>query len=117
MEDCGYPTAFGDYCNVLEIPVYPTALYELGICLLIFAFLWIIRHRVVAHGLMFAFYLIFSSLERFLLEFIRINEKYTYLGINLSQSQFIAIILMVIGVGLTVYLLLEQRRIQQSTSE
>lgn len=119
MEDCGYPEAFGGYCNVLAVPVYPTALYELGICLLIFAFMWVVRHRVVAHGLIFSLYLIFSSLERFLLEFIRINEKYTYFGATLSQSQFIAIVLMVIGVILLAFMLREQRQIlrQASNSE
>lgn len=110
LEDCFYPAEFGNYCNYLAEPVFPTPIYELIICLLIFCILWVIRHRVKFHGIVFSVYLIFTGLERFLLEMIRVNDDYTIAGFSLSQAQYIAIILFCIGIALTAFFVHKQRK-------
>lgn len=113
MEDCFYPDAFGNYCHILKEPVFPTPIYELIICLIIFAILWSIRHRVKVHGIVFSVYLIFTGLERFLLEMIRINDDYSIAGLSLSQAQYIAMVLFAIGIVLTAVLWNKQRKMPE----
>ena len=76
-----------------QIPVHPTPVYETLACLAIFAFLWIIRKRPMAAGMMFGLYLILAGLERFLVEFIRLNPEYG----TFSQAQWISIGMIVLG--------------------
>ena len=111
MDECYYPDHFGDYCHILKEPVFPTPIYELIICLIIFAVLWKIRHRVKVHGIVFSVYLICTGLERFLLEMIRVNDDYTIAGLTLSQAQYIAIVLFTIGLILTIVLVQKQRKL------
>ena len=112
MDECYYPDNFGDYCHILQEPVFPTPIFELIICLIIFTILWIIRHKVTYHGIVFTVYLILTGLERFLLEMIRVNDDYSVAGLSLSQAQYIAIGLFVIGVILTIVLVGKQRKMQ-----
>lgn len=85
------PGCTGNYCTELPFPVYPTSFYEAVICLLLFAALWTLRSRISRPGLLFAIFAILNGLERFTIEFIRINPKYT-IGIwELSQAQILAI--------------------------
>lgn len=110
LEDCYYPDSFGDYCQILKEPVFPTPIYELIICLIIFAVLWIIRHKVTLHGIVFTVYLILTGMERFLLEMIRVNDDYSVAGVSLSQAQYIALALFLIGIVTTAILIVKQRK-------
>lgn len=93
MADC-----VGQYCNHLLEPVYPTSVYETIMAFTIGAILWSLRKRVTAWpGLLFAIYLMFNGLERFLIEGIRVNDHHQVLG-GFTQAEFIALIL--IGIGL-----------------
>jgi len=112
LEDCYYPDAFGDYCTILKEPVFPTPIYELIICIIIFVVLWAIRHKVTYHGIVFTVYLILTGMERFLLEMIRVNEDYSVAGLSLSQAQYIALALFVIGVIMTIVLVNKQRKME-----
>lgn len=94
MENCLY----NDYCYQLANPVFPTPIYETLACLLIFSYLWIKRKKITQVGKLFFIYLIFSSTERFLIEFIRINDSYSLLGFHLSQAQIIAFAALLIGI-------------------
>src|SRR4030067_1738542 len=53
-------------------PLHPTSVYEFLICVLIFAILWKLRKKDWIDGKLFMFYLIFISIERFSIEFIRL---------------------------------------------
>lgn len=110
MDNCYYPDSFGDHCHVLSSGVFPTPIYELIICLIIFAILWRIRHKVKVHGIVFTTYLIFTGLERFLLEMIRVNKDHSFGGFSLSQAQYIAMVLFAIGIVTTAVLVVKQRR-------
>ena len=54
--------------------------------------------------MLFCIYLILNGLERFLIEMIRVTEKYTIMGFNLTQAQLIGIIISVVGVIGVIYL-------------
>ena len=89
------------YCKILEQPVFPTSLYEASICFILFLFILLAKKlSFKATGVIFSFYLILSSIERFAIEFIRVNTKHNFSGLWLSQAQFISLILIALGFGL-----------------
>lgn len=85
------PGCIGNYCTQLILPVYPTSLYESIICFLLFALLWFMRRRIFTPGILFCWFAILNGTERFLMEFIKINPRYTLFGLSLSQAQWIAL--------------------------
>jgi len=86
----------GKFCHQLKVPVYPTSFYESVICILLFFFLWSIRDKIKAPGIMFGIYLILAGVERFFIELIRVNTKYKIGGLEFTQAEMISV-LMVIG--------------------
>jgi phosphatidylglycerol---prolipoprotein diacylglyceryl transferase len=85
------------YCTQLIPAVFPTPMYETMMCMVVLAILWSLRKRIKMNGMIFFIYLILNGLERFIIETIRVNPRYSVLGTALSQAQIIAIGLMVIG--------------------
>jgi len=95
------------YCNKLEQPVYPTPVYEFWMAISIGAILWALRKRIKIPGLLFFLYVFLNGFERFWIEKIRVNRRADILGISTTQAEFIAILLML--VGLVAMLILWQR--------
>ena len=95
IKDC-----VGQYCNQLPMPVYPTALYEVIACLLLFCVLWFLRTRIKVAGRLAALYLMFNGIERFSIEQIRVNTKYVDLPFQPTQAEIIALVLFLGGVFL-----------------
>lgn len=93
----------GKYCNELAQPVYPTPIYEVVLAFIIFLILWNIRKQIKLPGMMFGIYLIFNGLERFFIELIRVNSKYTVAGIPFTQAELISSILFISGCILVGY--------------
>ena len=93
----------GKYCNELAQPVYPTPIYEVMLAFIIFLILWNIRKKINMPGMMFGIYLIFNGLERFFIELIRVNSKYTVAGIPFTQAELISSILFISGCILVGY--------------
>ena len=91
------------YCTHLPIPVFPTSLYEILMCLVLFGILWMLRKRIKVPGLLFGIYLIFNGLERFLIERIRVNVKMHFLGIEMTQAQLISFAIILAGVTMIIY--------------
>lgn len=89
----------GRYCSELPHPVYPTPIYEILICLMLFAGLWAIRKKITTPGILFSIYLIVNGLERFFIEKIRINTRMTVFGITSTQAELIAMSLILLGVA------------------
>lgn len=77
----------------VDIPVHPTPVYETLAALAIFAFLWAIRKRPMAAGMLFSIYLTLAGVERLLVEFLRLNPEYG----TLSQAQWISIGMILLG--------------------
>ncbi len=87
-----------EYCTQLVEAVHPTSIYEMLMAFTIGALLWALRKRLTnIPGLLFCLYLFFNGVERFFIEFARINDRYSVLGIELSQAQIIAICFMLAG--------------------
>ena len=98
------PGCVGQYCAQLPEGVYPTPLYEIIACLLLFVFLWSIRKRITTPGVLTAIYLIVNGVERFLVELIRVNTRYSFLGIQPTQAELISSGLILSGVILLIVL-------------
>jgi len=93
----------GKFCHILPQPVFPTSFYESTVCILLFLFLWSIRKYIKTPGIMFGIYLILNAIERFLIEFIRVNTRYHIGNISFPQAQLIAIFLFIGGIALIVH--------------
>jgi phosphatidylglycerol:prolipoprotein diacylglycerol transferase len=92
------PGCIGKFCHVLPAPVWPTSFYECVTCILLFLFLWSIRDRIKTPGVFFGIYLILNGIERFLIEFIRVNTRYHIGNFSFPQAQLIAVCLFIAGV-------------------
>lgn len=92
----------GQYCAQLPQGVYPTPLYEIIACLLLFAFLWGIRKKISTPGVLAGIYLIVNGIERFLVELIRVNTKYNFGSFHPTQAELIATGLVISGIILII---------------
>lgn len=88
----------GKYCRALPQPVFPTPFYEIVTCLLLFLFLWLIRKKIEAPGVLFCIYLILNGIERFLVETIRVNTTYSIFGLHPTQAELISAALVITGI-------------------
>ena len=93
----------GKFCSVLPQAVWPTALYEVVMCIALFFVLWLIRRKIKLAGMLFAIYLIMNGIERFFIEKIRVNTEYNIFG-GITQAEIISFCLIITGLILS-YLL------------
>ena len=89
-----YPWVSLDNFDPGVLSVHPTPIYEAIIGGLIFYYLYQKRTSVTIVGSLFFTYLILAGTERFIVEFLRVNEKYF---IGLSGAQVISILMITIG--------------------
>lgn len=86
-----------------DYPVHPTQLYETIINFtMFFVLVKFVRPRLKTPGTTFAIYLMIAGLERFLLEFIRVNPKVAW---GLSSAQFTSMGIFIAGLILLTILL------------
>lgn len=97
------PGCHGSNCNTLLFPVFPTSLYESIISFISFGFLWLMRTRLKAPVTLFGLFMILNGFERFFIEKIRINNKYSIFGLQLTQAEIISAFLIVIGIAVMIY--------------
>ncbi len=91
------PGITDEHNRVLPQPVFPTPLYEAIICSLLFLLMWFIRKSIKAPMFMFGLYLSLNGAERLMVELIRVNKAYLLFGIETTQAEMIAFILLVSG--------------------
>ena len=91
------PDCEGKYCRALPQPVFPTSLYEILMCGILFLILWGMRINIHSSGIMSGIYLIFVGIERFLIELIRVNSTYTIFGLHPTQAEIISVALILTG--------------------
>ncbi len=94
----------GPYCSYLPVPVFPTAFYETLICVGLFFLIWSVRKKFRVPGTLFAFYMVVNGFERFFIEKIRVNSRYSILGFHPTQAEIISTLL-IIGGGALYYFL------------
>ena len=92
------PDCQGKYCRALPQPVFPTPLYEIVACFILFFILWAIRKKIKVPGVLFCIYLIMNGVERFLIETIRVNTTYSIFGIHPTQAELISAALVIVGI-------------------
>ena len=97
------------YCNQLPIPVFPTPLYEIIACTILFFVLWGLRKRMGTPGALFCLYLILNGMERFFVEKIRVNNRLNLFGFEPTQAEVIAVGLMLVGILGWIYLVKKYR--------
>jgi phosphatidylglycerol:prolipoprotein diacylglycerol transferase len=92
----------GKFCRELAQPVYPTPIYEVIVCFILFLILWKIRHLFKSPGMMFGVYLMMNGVERFCVELIRVNSRYNVAGIQFTQAELISSLLFLSGLLLVI---------------
>lgn len=92
------PGCEGRYCRALPQPVFPTPFYEIVAGFFLFGVLWALRRKIKVPGVLFSLYLVFNGIERFLVETIRVNTKYSIFGFQPTQAELISSLLIVAGI-------------------
>jgi prolipoprotein diacylglyceryl transferase len=92
------PGCVGNYCNQLPEGVYPTTFYEVIIMFILFLIVWMVRKKITQPGIITGIYFIFAGGERFFIEKIRVNNKYTFLPFQPTQAELISLILIILGI-------------------
>ena len=77
--------------------VYPTSIYEFVMAALLFAALWAVRKHPYKAGWLFALYLVFNGIERFLIEQIRVNNVLDFVFFRATQAEVIAVCTVLLG--------------------
>ena len=102
---------FPDYNHRLENLVYPTPIYEVLMSFGLFAFIWGIRKKITIPWIMFSLYVLFTGLERLLIEQIRVNEPYeTGIFAGFNQAQVISTMLIVLGISAIGYFYIKHKK-------
>jgi phosphatidylglycerol:prolipoprotein diacylglycerol transferase len=84
------PGCAGAYCAQLNPLVFPTPLYEIIACLILFGILWSLRKKIKTPGRIFGLYLMMNGAERFVVEKIRVNTTYSIFGFHPTQAELIS---------------------------
>ena len=103
MDGCLY-----NYCHQLSEGVFPTPIYETFFGIIIFIILWSLRKRIKIAGILFFIYVFLNDIERFFIEKIRTNPDINLLGMKATQAEYVAALLIIIGVVGIVYLYLKR---------
>ncbi len=100
-----FPEVTSQYPNGIvsdNTPCHPTPVYEMLLGVAGFVLMWkYFRKRNYPDGMLFAIYLVMSSLFRFSIEFLRLNPRFI---LGLSEAQLISIPLFALGVGWIIWL-------------
>ncbi|MDX1406581.1 MAG: prolipoprotein diacylglyceryl transferase [Saprospiraceae bacterium] len=94
IESCDW-----DYCVKMIEPVFPTPIYETIMAFIIVGILWALRKRIKVPGALFFIYVLFTAVERYFIEKIRVNPPIEFLGMEGSQAEYISVLLFIVGVG------------------
>ncbi|KAB2880318.1 prolipoprotein diacylglyceryl transferase [bacterium] len=73
---------------------HPTPMYETVFSVIIFAILWYTTKKKLPTGFQISLYFMLGGLQRFLIEFLRINPKVAF---DLSGAQLISLVLIMFG--------------------
>jgi prolipoprotein diacylglyceryltransferase len=74
--------------------------------------MWIFRKRINTAGTISGIYFIFNGLERFIVEKIRVNNRYDFLGIHPSQAEIISFCLILFGLFILVKVRLKASNVE-----
>ena len=89
----------GSYCHQLDVPVFPTPLYESILSTMFFLFVWFLQNKVKAAGVIFFTAIMLNGFARFFIEKIRVNNVYEIGNNNITQAEIISSLLVIIGIA------------------
>jgi prolipoprotein diacylglyceryltransferase len=98
-----------EYCRHLSEGVYPTPIYETFFSLVIFIILWVFRKRISIAGIIFFLYVFLNGIERYFIEKIRTNPDISLFGMEATQAEYVAGLLVIIGIIGMVYLWMKRK--------
>jgi len=104
------PGCAGTNCTMLENPVWPTSLYESTVSFLFFLVLWFSRKKMRAPVTLFPLFLILNGIERFFIEKIRVNHRFSFLGMNPTQAEIISTCLVITGIIVILYFTYQSKK-------
>jgi len=90
----GYSYAKGIVPSPPGVLCHPTPIYETIAMLLVFWILWKLRTRLRGNGQLFGIYLILAGIERFWIEFLRLNPP---VALNLTVAQWTSLGAILLG--------------------
>lgn len=90
--------------------VHPTPVYEMIVYTGIFLFLLQLKKRNLPPGRLFAIFMVMAGIERFAIEFIRINDRILF---GLTEAQIVSIFLVAAGI----YMIFSTQRTQREEGE
>lgn len=94
---------FDGYGTHLVPPVFPTPIYETTMAVIIFLVLWRMRKKTRIPGLIIGWYMVFNGIERFLIEQIRVNNVFNFLGMKVTQAEVISVSFVLAGIALILW--------------
>jgi phosphatidylglycerol---prolipoprotein diacylglyceryl transferase len=83
------------------VAMHPTPVYEFIMGVIVFFVLWKLRTRLQPTGMLFALYVVLMAVQRFFIEFIRLNPRLLF---DLSEAQVMSV-LMFIGGLITLFII------------
>lgn len=78
----------------LNVAMHPTPVYEFIMGVIVFFFLWKLRTKLVIPGMLFGVYLLVMPVQRFIIEFWRLNP---IVALGLTQAQLFSILIFIAG--------------------
>lgn len=84
-------------------PVHPTQLYEMVLDVLGFIIFWTVRKKISSPGVLFAWYLIYYGVVRFVVSLFRADSLYLW-GTGVKIAYVVSFIMIVIGIYLNLVL-------------
>ena len=91
------PSCHGDYCYMLDVPVFPTPFYESTFSAVFALIIWNLKSKIKAGGILFFLMLIMNGITRFFIEKIRVNNTYDIGASHITQAEIISSFLVVGG--------------------
>jgi prolipoprotein diacylglyceryltransferase len=76
-----------------------------------------VRRKFAVAGTLFFFYLILNGLERFMIEKIRVNTKYHWGSLEITQAEIISFTFVIVGVFMLWYLIRSEKKNTKSKPE
>ncbi|OYT11806.1 MAG: diacylglyceryl transferase [Bacteroidetes bacterium 4572_112] len=88
----------GDYCHQLDVPVFPTPLYESILSAIFFLTVWFAQNKIKTTGVIFFIAIMLNGFARFFIEKIRVNNLYEIGTSHITQAEIISSSLVLIGI-------------------
>ena len=93
------PSCNGDYCYMLNEPVFPTPVYESLLSTTFFALIWFLQRKIKIAGILFFIAIGLNGIARFFIEKIRVNNTYDIGNMQITQAEIISTFLVLLGIS------------------